>query len=82
MGDRESPTVCVRHVVPQGSILGPLLFIAYINDLPLLVTCAEIDLYADNVTLTSGAHYKKGRVGTNNLQSSLTTAISTCLLVF
>ena len=72
MGNIESPTAFVRHGVPQGSILGPLLFIAFINDLPLHVSSAQIDLYADDTTLTSASNSDSVRV----LQSSLTTAIS------
>ena len=46
----ESPLRNIDAGVPQGSILGPLLFILYMNDLVSSLDL-EIKLYADDATL-------------------------------
>ena len=52
LDEKSSKEYPVNARVPQGSILGPTLFLLYINDLPDDVIC-DIAIYADDTTLCS-----------------------------
>ena len=54
--------------VPQGSILGPILFILYINDLPRVSTKLKFHLYADNTNILYENTDTKAIVETINME--------------
>ena len=64
--------------VPQGSILGPLFFLIFINDLPLSLetSITSVNLYADDTTIYDVQPNKEKLEG--NLQKSLTLLDKWC----
>ena len=50
-----SDWIDVHKGVPQGSVLGPLLFILYVNDLPRVLEACTVKQYADDTTMSHTA---------------------------
>jgi hypothetical protein len=89
----ESQKLRIKSGVPQGSILGPLLFLLYVNDLPLSAPESNLDMYADDSTLHFSANnvsdiqekLQRDLININNWCSlnnmALNPAKSTCMLI-
>ena len=48
-----SKTRTVKCGIPQGSNLGPLLFLLYINDLPNCLTSSSASMFADDTNIST-----------------------------
>ena len=71
-----SPILNVLSGVPQGSVLGPLLFIIYLNDVVHRISnCSKINLYADDIALYRVISHRQDY---SALQADI-DAISDCL---
>ena len=62
--------------MPQGSVLGPILYLIFVNDLPLSLTSTCADIFADDTTIGKSSHSIDTLVET--LTTDLQTVLSWC----
>ena len=65
-----SDWVYVKSGIPQGSVLGPILFVVFINDMPRVINnCCK--LFADDAKIYSAIHSEDDTVSLQNDINSL-----------
>ena len=71
LNDTASKTLHIVTGVPQGSILGPLLFLIYINDFPL---SSNFIMYADDTTLYS--QFDNAEIANHDIEFKINNELS------
>lgn len=78
IGGKEQWSYGITHGVPQGSVLGPVLFLLYVNDIIHVIDHSSIYLYADDTVLFDTAHdFSTVYV---NLQLNLNAVVDWCTM--
>ena len=67
---QSSESLHVETGVPQGSILGPLLFLVYLNYLPTSLKYCRVNMYADDTAFYTYDHHNISDI-THMLKSDL-----------
>ena len=78
VGPSVSIALTVTHGVPQGSILGPVLFSLYLSDLPEVIEETEIDSYVDDTKLYLSISLRDIQVGLSYISEDLKRVAEWC----
>ena len=81
IGNSNSSMVLVKSGVPQGSILGPLLFVLFINDITdCISTGTNIRMYADDTKIWREIHVNEDHlILQNDINALLDWAVRNCM---
>ena len=81
---KQSSLIDVVSGVPQGTVLGPLLFLLHINDLPSVVS-SKVRLFADDCLIYRNIKNKEDQIALQkvlNLLENWGNTCSACLIGF
>ncbi len=74
--DVQSDMLTVTTGVPQGSILGPLLFIIYLNDIANTSNLFNFIFYADDTTLSTTIEFILNNINNDDVESKINSEIA------